>query len=272
MAPKKVNNGKTPPAKAPSPAGNGKIISPPRKKKAGPPTHKHGLTTINVFRCGPPGTFTFECVTVVKPDGSEYFVYPIKQYFSGTEKQLHNPLQVANLHGLFDQRVPNTEEEKMKVHSSSGNLTRTVFVRYPEGNESTSETRKVFAGAISDFLQDERFFRYPLRTVSIVDLTNDNDPIALDEYFMNNDIKNFMEEDLGPDVLNENFYKNYTSFAKVCWKYNHTSQWAEEKLGFPSGKAYKNGDFNSAQDSDPVEITAGLKEDKTADDVLENNK
>lgn len=66
----------------------------------------------------------------------------------------------------------------------------------------------------------------------MIDLTNENDPPALDEYFMDNDIKTFMEEDIHEDQLNSQFAINYPYFARKCWRYNYISEWGLQTLGF----------------------------------------
>ena len=218
-ASKKTTKAKQPP----SPRRKIKTHAPTRKPKKSPNPQLKVIT----FADG----FLFEACIYTKNNGDEGYVYQLKEYLRGNISLSSEPIDNLNITGMVHQRKPNSNNEKMTT-AFGETYPRTIFIRYPTNNESNSGTRQEGLQAIKTFLQDKRFTEYPPDDIDLIDLTNENDPPALDEYFMDNDIKTFMEEDTHEDQLNSQFAINYPYFARKCWRCNYISEWGLQTLGF----------------------------------------
>ena len=73
--------------------------------------------------------------------------------------------------------------------------------------------------------------KYPAKTVKIHDITED-DEIALDEYFMDEDIQEMVEIAFDRNYLNESFFSDYPEEASFIYSGNYPSSWARNVLGF----------------------------------------
>ena len=85
---------------------------------------------------------------------------------------------------------------------------------------------------LKEFLMNPQFCDYPPHEITTIDATDPENVPSLDDFFLDNDIKDFMEEDVEALNLNANFYENFPEFAVKCWGGSNYSQWARS-LGFP---------------------------------------
>ena len=207
---------------ASSPGRRIKTKTPVRRKKGGNPQLK-----VIAFS----EEFTFEAYFYEKNNGDEGYVYNLKEYMRGNLAHSSEDADILNLVDMVNQRLPNTNNVRATT-SSSDTYPRTLFIRYPPGNESTAATRQEGLHALKNFFQDPRFTAYPPANIDLTDLTDEENPPALDEYFMNEDIKTLMEEDVEPQHLNNDFATTFPEFARKCWKFNHISDWGLHFLGF----------------------------------------
>ena len=206
--------------------------SPGKKVKVKSPTRKV-KGNLKIIVRAPPSPFTFESYTVEKPSGEEGYVWNVKKYVRehGEDDEASEELDAAKVVDCVTLRIPNTNNELLKVtHGST--YSRTAFIRYPGGGESTPETRQEGLRLIAAFLKDSRFSKYPATAVDTIDLTDSENPIALDDYFLDQDIKDFMEEDVPQSDLTSTFATDFPDFARLCWKHNHISDWGRQNLGF----------------------------------------
>ena len=201
-----------------------KTSTPQKRTKSGNPILK-----VIAF----PDEFSFKAYFYLKSNGDEAYVYTLKEYHRGNLDETSDDIDNLNLVDMVPQRVPNSDNVRMRIsQSDSTSYPRTVFIRYPEGNTSTAETRQEGLNALRNFFMDERFNNYPPRNINLVDATDEENPPTLDEYFLDDDIKTLMEEDLNPGSLTSDFATEYPEFARRCWKYNHISTWGLYTLGF----------------------------------------
>ena len=177
------------------------------------------------------GGFLFEVHICMKNNGDEGHVHQPKEHLRGNISLSSEPIDNLNITGMVHQRKPNSNNEKMTT-AFGETYPRTIFIRHPTNNESNSGTRQEGLQAIKTFLQDKRFTECPPGDIDLIDLTNENDPPALDKCFMDNDIKTFMEEDTHEDQLNSQFTINHPHFARKCWHHNYISEWGLQTLGF----------------------------------------
>lgn len=205
--------------------------SPGRRKKTSPPAKKlkGGSPILKVLAFH--SDFTFEALFYEKADGSENYVYGLKEYIRGNSTTPCEYIDGLNIVRYVSQRVPNSPNTLLTTNPNS-EWSRAVFIRYPEDNMSTPDTRQEYLRTAKRFFQDTRFSNYPPREIETVDLTNPQNPAALDEYFMDDEIKYLMVEDIDGSTLNPDFTTNYPDFARKCWKFNHFSDWARNNLGF----------------------------------------
>lgn len=220
--------------------GKGSSPSPRRKiKKEAPTQMKKGNTpTLYVIAFPPP--LTVEAYYFEKPNGDEAYTFGFKDYHRShdDDRPISMHLVDANFIGSCDRRVPDTNNEPMRI-SADNEYARIMMLRYAKGAngetmESTPESRQQGLRALEAFFKDSRFQRYPPRAIQKVDLTDPENYKSLDHFFMDEQIQTLLIEDLVEEDINPEFYTTYDVFAKQCWRYNHVSTWAQNTLGFPT--------------------------------------
>ena len=127
-----------------------------------------------------------------------------------------------------DSETPGNETLK-----DSDGYTRIWLLRYPEGTESTVETRKEGLRVLQNFFMSKISTSYPPKSIILVDHTKEDRPI-MESFFLDDDIEDIVKTSCEDDVLNDQFYTDYTSFAKKMYCYREPSDFAKTKLGFPS--------------------------------------
>ena len=199
-----------------------KNSTPTKEKKKGSPTlHAIGFA----------GGISIEAYIYNKPNGEEGFTYGYKKYFREDDDS-SDDLKDGNFVGYTSRRIPNTDNEKMSV-SNGSEYTRILMTRYDPSNESTPETRKEGLRFLSNFLKDKRFSEYPPKDIETSDRTNVDNFASLDEYFLDDKIKEILIQDVEEETLNPDFFEKFNAFASKVWKYKHTSAWAKNMLGYP---------------------------------------
>ena len=64
---------------------------------------------------------------------------------------------------------------------------------------------------------DERFSRYPPPQITLHDMTDITDIMALDKFVVDTVIRELMEEDIPETELNDTFVQTFPEFASYCW-------------------------------------------------------
>lgn len=198
------------------------IPSPSKKGSSGP--------SINVVGFGEP--FTLELYWYEKNQRQDGFIDSLRRYINSAGTRIHDEdalthsgVDGANFTEITVRRVPRSQDETMY----DGEYPRFLIVRYLNG-PSTAETRQVGLEALKSFLMDGRFQRYPIaNSVPTIDRTYEG--AAFDEYVKDDKIKQFMEEDIDPAELDEDFFSTFPDCAKICWKGPYYSEFART-LGF----------------------------------------
>lgn len=132
---------------------------------------------------------------------------------------------------VFRRMSPETDSPMKNL--GKDNTWRLWLIRYPPEGESTTETRKEGADLLNKFLADARFSKWPVtRPFRVVDGTDEENFPALDEFFMNQDIEMFLRQDLEEEDLNDEFFDNFTDFARKIWSGNNLTEFAYG-IGFP---------------------------------------
>jgi len=83
------------------------------------------------------------------------------------------------------------------------------------------------------FFSDEEFIQFVPPEIATVDLSEEETPPPLDEFFLDRDIKKFMETEMEESILNESFCEDCHDLAVQCWRAGTNFKFAVE-LGHPN--------------------------------------
>ena len=199
-----------------------------KKTTSAPPT-----LTVRTFK--PP--FTFEAYIFAK--GNQYNSDADDGYMKGfidyvdtntPNEHVSEQLDQGNFTSFVYRRIPDTPNEHMVGIKNP--YWRGIIIRYPPESESTPETREQGLEQLKAFLMDGRFSQYPATNIITRDATDEDNYEPLDNYFMDWDIKSFLEEDVAEEDLNSTFYTTYQDFADKVWAGRFKSEFAYS-IGFP---------------------------------------
>ena len=200
--------------------------SPPRRKNAGLPERKKKITnqlTVRAFQ----DPFSFEMYIFQVGEGKDGFLNNIRMFINDELKGNPQMLMDANVTRLAHRRIPFSNNEAMM----NGIHERQVIVTYPRELKSTSETRAKGLQQISSFFMDPKFARFPPSAIEQIDMTDEEDPSPLDEFFMDDEIEAFMKHEFEEENLDTDVVKNFPELAAKCWSGTHVSDFARS-LGF----------------------------------------
>jgi hypothetical protein len=108
---------------------------------------------------------------------------------------------------------------------------RYLFVRYvPRG--STPVTRAEALEALAAFFRNSNYFKYPPAHITTIDGTNVDNPHSLDQFFMDDDIIEFLRAEFAESALNGNFFANYPILSSKLWAGPNYPEFARS-IGFP---------------------------------------
>ena len=171
--------------------------------------------------------FQMEAYIFEKGDGEDGFLNHIRQFCADDlESEVLTELGINN---LVPRRMPNTNNVAM---NGTRGYWRQIIIRYLDGEPSTPQTRQHGLAELKAFLLDPANTRYPPADIETEDVTDPENPQPLDHFFMDENIKEFMEEDIESHQLNPSFVTNFPEVARLCWAHHHVSEWART-LGFP---------------------------------------
>lgn len=176
-------------------------------------------------------TFKVEAYLYTISDQDDGFLDGYKKYLEGVQGYECDYMEAANFCYIWNRRIPNTRDEVMTNNKNT--FWRRIMIRYlTDDQESTAETRLHGAETLRRFLMDPRYTNFPPKAITIFDGTNEENPVALDEFFMDDKIEYMMRMDLDVSELDQDFYKKYSKFADKIWSYPAMSRFAG-KYGFP---------------------------------------
>jgi hypothetical protein len=185
------------------------------------------VPTISVHAFADPVCAEVYSYTVLpKKDG---FTYKYRMWCKGDLTV--DELTDANFIGLKmrrDTEIPGNETLK-----DSEGYSRIWLLRYPPGLESTADTRKEGLQVLQKFFMSKISTTYPPKDIKLVDSTLDERPV-MESFFLDDDIEEILTASCESDVLNDQFYVNYPDFATKVYSFQEPSDFAKEKLGFPS--------------------------------------
>jgi hypothetical protein len=106
---------------------------------------------------------------------------------------------------------------------------------FPPENESTADTRAEGLRVLKDFFLSKVSSTYPPQTIKLVDNTT-NVPAVMEKFLLDADIEEIVRSSIDITEMEEDFYHNYTSFAKTISFEKKPSDFAKGELGFPSSE------------------------------------
>ena len=206
--------------------------SPP--KKPGPrPTRQ----TNNISRSNNPTLTIYafaneigiEAVTYCKDDHDDSYAHPLKQFI---DQKLDLPppsLIQADFSSYKVRRVP--QSNNVEMLDSSHRYRRYLFVRYVPGG-STPVTRAETLEVLAAFFKNSNYFKYPPANITAIDGTNMDNPHSLDQFFMDDDIIEFLKAEVAESDLTGDFFANYPILSRKLWAGQNYPEFARS-IGFP---------------------------------------
>ena len=207
------------------------VLSPKKRKNAPLPMRikQEKGPFLRVYSFGP--EFSFEMYIIEKDSENDEYLKGISDYIESppNTNEKHSLVDECNFYKKAYRRIPQSANEHLC--GTKKGYWRSVILRYPKENESTPQTRQDGLNALSSFLKDSRFSKYPINNIITVDMTDEDNLPSLDTFLMDDDIKNIMEQDIDEEELNKEFVSKYPEFAKRIYAGNNYSDWART-LGF----------------------------------------
>jgi hypothetical protein len=172
-----------------------------------------------------------EAVTYCKDDHDDGYTHPLKQFLDHKLDILTPALIQADFSSYRVRRVP--QSNNVEMLDSSHKYKRYLFVRYvPGGGGSTPATRAEALEVLAAFFKDSNYFKYPPAHITTIDGTNVDNPHSLDQFFMDDDIIEFLRTEFAEDHLNGNFFANYPILSRKLWAGQNYPEFARS-IGFP---------------------------------------
>lgn len=207
--------------------------SPKKKKKTRIPNKqdkkgKHVVTlTVQAFQ----EPFAFEAFSYTCAENVDAYTFGCKKYLDGNFNELISAdLDNANFVKYVYRRVPRSNNDR--ATSQGTKFWRCLMIRYPKEEETNATTRQQGLEALSAFLRDSRFTQYPPTEILLNDATDETAFPALDEFFLDSDIKDFVIEDVQAELRTPTFFNEWTDFARSIWAGPYYSDFARS-LGYP---------------------------------------
>jgi hypothetical protein len=170
-----------------------------------------------------------EAYLYTKDDHNDGFTNGLRKFFNGVTESPE--LTEIDLRFMKDRRIPNSDNLTLK---DSNNWPRKIIIRIFEDRAqiSTPETRQQGLSVIKTFLLSRSNSDFPPTDITTMDLTDEQDPPALDMFLLDQDIETIIKQEFREEDLNEDFYTDYPDLARKLWGGNHYNDFARS-LGFP---------------------------------------
>lgn len=176
------------------------------------------------FGCAIP----LEAYIYEKGQGNNGFLQFYRKHVSNEKR--NEMLQDAGFIALLDQRQ-SREVDQAAPLPEKPEFHRAIMVRFLE-TESTAQTRREGLAILREFFMDRAHTQFPPSDIPCVDNTEDP-PLAMDHFFLSEDIMNLLEQLVPEAERNEQFFSNHTELAKQFFSSPHPPQEAVEKYGYP---------------------------------------
>lgn len=187
---------------------------------------KKGLPTLTVYAFFK--DFEIEAYVFEKDKNNDDFTYEYKQITDGVKDC--NYLTDAGFNAYLNRRESNSNNIQL---INDKNFPRNILIRDVSDKGGSSKlTRIEGLKVLKRFFMDPVYAKFPPKDIITVDSNKEEDPHALDEFFLNEDIERIIKLEFKDDDLNCNFFKLYPQLAKKIWSGKYYSDYAHE-LGYP---------------------------------------
>jgi len=202
--------------------------SPPTLKGKGSNKKARVPNTLQVFAFSDP--FSFEACKCVAREGNDACTDSLQKVLDG--ELSCDCIEAAKFIECVCQRIPGSDSQILcNADPKKSNFWRAVFIRCPDGG-STKESREEGLEVLKRFFMDNQHIQHVPGEIDTVDLSDEENPPALDEFFLDRFIRRFMELDIDNTFLNEKFCEEHEEVAKKCWSHHTNSKFAHS-LGCP---------------------------------------
>jgi len=215
-----------------------KAVSPnasPKKKKGAVVTRKDNAKKKSPIRNNPVPSLScyaftddlpIEAYLFCKDDKTDAFSNGIKRFVDG---ELDSAiLEDCNFTSYKARRVPQSKNEIMM----QGTFWRRVIVRHLKEGVSTPESRAEGLSKLREFLMSAENSKFPITEITTKDCTDKDNPLALDHFFLDGDIVDFITTEFDESDLNEEFYSRFPALARTLWSGPNYPEFARD-IGFP---------------------------------------
>lgn len=179
--------------------------------------------------------FPIEVAAFVKNDDTkDGYLNMIKQVIKGEITVECSEFDACNFYAAFPCRQPQGPSVSLK-DPPTHLYQQYIFVCYlQEGQESTKETCDEMYQGLLPIVTDAAHSKWPAKNVTKVDVSggeNGHPCLALDEWFLDQQIEEFIKCHVDEDDLTSDFVTKYPDFVKLIYKGNYPSTYAKT-LGF----------------------------------------
>jgi len=162
--------------------------------------------------------------------GTDGCTNSIKNVMGGEECCPH--LESAGFCDWVERRAAGSKDSAI-LCSRKTKFWRGIAIRHPGDEGSTAESRAQGLELLKRFFSDEEFTQFVPAEIATIDLSEEETPPPLDEFFLDPHIKKFMETEVEESFLNQNFHSEHHDLAVKCWRGETNFKFAKE-LGCPS--------------------------------------
>lgn len=167
-----------------------------------------------------------EAYIFCKDDTTDAFYNGFKKFADGEIDSAI--LEECNFTSYKPRRLPQSKN----VIMMQGAFWRYVIVRHVPGGISTPESRAEGLSKLKEFLMSTANTKYPITEITTADCTDVDNPLALDHFFLDVDIVEFIQTEFDESDLNGEFYARFPALARKLWSGSNYPAFARD-LGFP---------------------------------------
>lgn len=167
-----------------------------------------------------------EAYLFCKDDNTDAFYHGFKQFADGELDSEY--LERINFTSYKARRRPQSNN----VIMMQGTYRRYVLVRHVPAGISTPESRTKGLDTLREFLMSTANSKFPITNINTLDCTDKNNPLALDSFFLDDDIVDLIKTEFDAEDLNKEFYSKFPVLARILWSGPNYPDFARD-IGFP---------------------------------------
>lgn len=208
----------------------------PPIKKASPKrgsskANKRPGFTVTVWGFHP--TFPLEVYSYRKGSDDDGYTHTLRQSIDGNA----DTIPILDDNGFIQYFVRRQHRDKNQVMTNADNWPCHLIVRWvPNQEPSTPATRTEGLRILKNFFMSSEWSKFPPRDIVTVDMTNTDDPIPLDHFFLDEQVALFIKDIFPDEVANDRFAVDYPDVAKMFFSRDLFPPEAVTQYGYGSQK------------------------------------